>query len=401
MASQQSLRRERLGLAYPRDILSVPNVSNVNKNTNKNDKNSEKNKNIKQLARLIKEHLKKHKTYHFRPVKIDGICCYVVIHSKYKIVNFESINVKCLINKNNRKKKQAYSLFYMKYKSVEQALHKIENIVANYKIYNGDLVSPESYIQLKLEETILPYNDEQVCSVCKDNTTDITVCKHYICFHCREQCVLTNNTNCPVCRNEEIVNIYNTDNGMINNNSYPILEYALDYENDNTTHHFINLNEDSDNDSDDGSVNGSDNETIINMEDNEEHIQQEQNDTIELVIDRQGNTGNITILGIHDGFRENITDAFNLITTNITRRNREIIEFNNNWGGSVYNDINNVVDLTTENNVFDISDSSMELSFTNEQEDGEEIEDNETNNEMDIDMDIDVHDKHVNMENVV
>jgi hypothetical protein len=252
-----------------------------------------------------------------------------------------------LVTKNNRKRKQTYSLLYVKYKSIEQALHKIENIVATYKVYNGDLVSSESYIQLKLEESIIPYSDEQVCSICNDNTMDITLCKHYICFHCREQCVLTNNMNCPVCRNEEIINIYNIDNGMINNSSYPILEFAIEYENDNNTRDFINIQDDDDDD-DEISRNNSDNdsenedETIIDIQDNEER------ESIELIIDRQPQNNVILsnppydISGVHREITQHITNAFDLITSNVTRRNREIMEFNNNWGGSVYNESSDI-----------------------------------------------------------
>jgi hypothetical protein len=379
MASLSALRPEFLEQAYQRPVNSVPIVNtNTIKNNNKND---EKYRKIKQLARLIKKHLTKHKTYHLRPVKIDGIYCYVVIHSKYKIVNFESINIKCLVTKNNRKRKQTYSLLYVKYKSIEQALHKIENIVASYKVYNGDLVSPESYIQLKLEETIIPYNEEQVCSICNDNTMDITLCKHYICFHCREQCVLTNNMNCPVCRNEEIINIYNIDNGMINNSSYPILEFAIEYENDNSSHDFINISNDDDDD-DEVSRNNSDNdsenedETIIDIRDNEEQNQQdndEERESIELIIDRQPQI-NVIIANppsVQYDINDYITDTFNLITTNVTRRNREIIEFNNNWSiDHLYNESSDIELQDTNNNRLDTM-TLTELSFSEEIEEGE------------------------------
>ena len=379
MASLSALRPEFLELAYQTPVNSVPIVNtNTIKNNNKND---EKYRKIKQLARLIKKHLTKHKTYHLRPVKIDGIYCYVVIHSKYKIVNFESINIKCLVTKNNRKRKQTYSLLYVKYKSIEQALHKIENIVASYKVYNGDLVSPESYIQLKLEETIIPYNEEQVCSICNDNTMDITLCKHYICFHCREQCVLTNNMNCPVCRNEEIINIYNIDNGMINNSSYPILEFAIEYENDNSSHDFINISNDDDDD-DEVSRNNSDNdsenedETIIDIRDNEEQNQQdndEERESIELIIDRQPQI-NVIIANppsVQYDINDYITDTFNLITTNVTRRNREIIEFNNNWSiDHLYNESSDIELQDTNNNRLDTM-TLTELSFSEEIEEGE------------------------------
>jgi len=379
MASLSALRPEFIEQAYQTPVNIVPSIKN---NVINDNKNSEKYRNIKQLARLIKQHLTKHKTYHLRPVKIDGIYCYVVIHSKYNIVNFESINIKCLVTKNNRKKKQAYSLLYIKYKSIEKALHRIEQIVATYRVYNGDLVSPESYIQLKLEETIIPYNAEQVCSICNDSTMDITLCKHYICFHCREQCVLTNNMNCPVCRNEEIINIYNIDNGMINNNSYPILEFAIEYENDNSINDFINIynNEDDDDITRNNSDNDSENEeeTIVDIQDNEE-----QDEPIQLIIDRQPQISMSLVnppFELRDRIRrdinQQITETINLITSNVTIRNNEILEFNNNW--NIDHLYNNVTDSELHNN----NNSALEVIIPNELSFNEDIEEGElVNNE--------------------
>ena len=355
MAYYQTLSPAELDMAYQANLPRVPSVKNETK---------EKKEKVSSLAKLIKEHLTRHKTYHFRPVKIDGINCYVVIHSKYKIINFESINIKCLITKNNRKKKQAYSLLFVKYKNIEQALYKIEQIVSTYKIYNGDLVSPQSYNQLKLEEVIIPYNEEQVCCICSDNTIDMTLCKHYLCFHCREQCVSTNNTNCPVCRKEEIVNIYNIENGMLNNNSYPILEYAIEYENDNTTEQQSILEDDEDSDDENEQTNNdSDNETIINISVNRDNSGDHQP---LLAMDESYNT----IHNMHNEIHDHITEAFRILRSNVTVRNREIIEFNNHWGRNLHNDLNYIDENTT-----------IELNFVDSPlEHGELAELNETSN---------------------
>jgi len=345
--SRSLLRPEFLERAYVQPVNIVPNVNNVNNNKQCNEKNTQVNEKqikVKELTKMIKDHLTRFKTYHFRPVKIDGISCYVVIHKKYKIINFEAINIKCLVNKNGKKSKQQYSLLFVSYKTIEQALNKIENIVATYKIYNGDLVSPNAYKQLKLEEFIIPYSEEQVCSVCCENTMDITTCKHYICFHCREQCVLTNNTNCPVCRCEEIINIYNIDNGLINNTSYPILDYAIEYENDGRVpgNEIIYIEEnDIDNESDNDDNEHDDNETIIDLRENEENIENvviissDQNEDINEI-------DNLINTGLHTEIRRHINDAIQLLSSNITLRNREIIEFNNTWASNLYSDASDI-----------------------------------------------------------
>ena len=184
-----------------------------------------------ELAKYIKKYLLKNKSYFCRPVRIDGIYCYPVIYgNKYKIVNFESIHISCIVKKGNSSIKQKYSLLYLKYNTIEDALDLIEKVASTYKIYNGDLVGIDSYKSLKLEECILPYTNEQTCCICAENTIDMTVCNHFICLHCREKCVLNDQLDCPMCRKEEIVNIYCIENKLINNSEYHILQCAIEYE---------------------------------------------------------------------------------------------------------------------------------------------------------------------------
>ena len=202
-----------------------------------------------ELANRITEKLKKNRTYFFRPIAIDGILCYPVIYGgRHKIVNFESIHINCFVKKGEKKYKQKYSLFFQKYKTIVGALDLIEDVVNNYKIYNGDLVSKEAYELMKLEETVVPYSEDQVCCVCNDNTTDTTLCKHHICLQCREQCLLNEQLNCPVCRKEEIINMYCNETNLINNCEYEILQYAFEYENDKRVLDIEGINEVSEDD---------------------------------------------------------------------------------------------------------------------------------------------------------
>jgi hypothetical protein len=207
----------------------------------------QKIKHKKLLVDMINSHLKHNKTYTFRSVKIDGVNCYVVIHNKYKIINFEAIHIYCVLEKYGMKNKQKYSLFYENYNTIEEALDIIEEVVANYRIANGDLMHPNHYNVMKLEKSIIPYNDNQCCCICNENTMDITVCNHYICFHCREKCIMNGNKSCPVCREEDILHIYNIDNGLINNKEETILKYAIEYETnsviDEDNHYIDNDNE--------------------------------------------------------------------------------------------------------------------------------------------------------------
>jgi len=370
MASLLALRPEFMENAYNQPVNSVNKNEKDNQTEKEKEKEKEKNTKINELAHLISEHLKKFKSYHFRPVKIDGINCYVVIHKKYKIINFEAINIKCLVHKQGKKMKQQYSLLFVKYNNIEHAIRKIEDIVATYKVYNGDLVCENAYKQLKLEEVVIPYSQEQVCCVCNENTMDITLCNHYICLHCREQCILSDNTNCPVCRNEEIMNIYNIDNGLINNSSYDILQYAIEYENNENISlmDFVRLapsiiESDSESESDNNNEDN-ESETIIEIEENRENTEETEStqetqyttNTTIMNIEELSTTdndddimldGNLILPDIHNEIRQHINSAIQLLSANITLRNRHIIEFNNNWG-NVYNDDTSII---TNNNI--------------------------------------------------
>ena len=187
---------------------------------------------ITDIANRIRSHLNKFKTYTFRPVRIDGIYCYIVIHRKSNIINFEAIHVSCFVKIGNERKMQKYSLLHKKYTSLENAVEYIRKVVSTYKLYNGDLVNPRDFELLKLEELILPFEESQKCSVCLENTQETTVCNHYICFRCREKCIYSNNTDCPICRNSDIMRTFNIDNHLINNSEYEIVHNAIDYEYD-------------------------------------------------------------------------------------------------------------------------------------------------------------------------
>lgn len=211
-----------------------------------------------ELAKLISEKLKKNRTYFFRPIAVDGILCYPVIYGgRHKIVNFESIHINCFVKKGDKKYKQKYSLFFQKYKTIIGALNLIEDVVKNYKIYNGDLVSKEAYELMKLEESVVPYTEDQKCCVCNDNTTDITLCKHHICLQCREQCLLNEQPNCPVCRKEEIINMYFNETNLINNSEYQILQYAFEYEDDKRVLDIEDIDDDVSDDEEDAAENHS------------------------------------------------------------------------------------------------------------------------------------------------
>jgi len=171
----------------------------------------------KLIAIIQKKKKKGQNEYHFRPYAIDGVYCYIVLYFKFSILTVESVNIKCEYSYQGKMFNQPYVLYFRKYKSVKDAFELIQKITTKYKILNGDLESPENYAELKLEDCILPYKEDEHCSVCFENTTDTTVCDHPICLNCREKCILKKQYNCPICRNVNIMHLYNNRLQLFNN----------------------------------------------------------------------------------------------------------------------------------------------------------------------------------------
>jgi hypothetical protein len=166
---------------------------------------------------LEKKKEKGSEEYHFRPYLVDGVLCYIVLYLKHSILTVESVNIKCKYNYEGIDFNQPYVLYYHKYKSFTSVLELIPKLVQNYKILNGDLESPTNYEELKLETCVLPYSEDEKCSICFEDTTDITLCNHYICFHCRDKCVTKKQNKCPICRCEDVLQYYNNTTQLFNN----------------------------------------------------------------------------------------------------------------------------------------------------------------------------------------
>jgi hypothetical protein len=196
----------------PDPIISDPVIS-VN-----SDPIETKQKDFSKIVELIQKKIKNGcKEYHFRPYMIDGVYCYIVLYLKYKILTIESINVKCKFNNIHQ---IPYVLYHTKYSSIVKLVNLIHNITTTYKIINGDLLSSNDYADTKTEELIIPYKEDEVCCVCLENTTDNTTCNHYICFKCRDKCIIQQRKDCPMCRQHNVLSIYSNSIHLINNNDY-------------------------------------------------------------------------------------------------------------------------------------------------------------------------------------
>ena len=203
---------------YSYYICRTPSPVNISEDKNENENEKKNKQDFSKIIQLIRNKIKNNsKEYHFRPFKIDGVYCYIVLYLKEKMLTIESINVKCKFTKTQT---LPYVLYHKKYKSVEKVVNLIYNITTKYKIINGDLLSPENYNDIKTEENIIPYNEDEVCCVCLDNTTDNTTCGHFICFKCRDKCIVQMKKNCPMCRCDNVLPTYCNIMNLINNIDY-------------------------------------------------------------------------------------------------------------------------------------------------------------------------------------
>jgi len=183
-----------------------------------------------EFASAIENQLKIYRSYIFRTVTIDGVLCYPVIHKYRKIVNIECVNIECKIKKEDRYIKEKYSVYHKSYKTIREAILIIEKVVATYRILDGDLVSPEDYSVSLLEKKFVPYEAEQICCICYENTMVNTECGHYLCLKCRDLCVRKDKLDCPMCRKKDSVLYCNIDNGLINNLVYNCIKDVNEYE---------------------------------------------------------------------------------------------------------------------------------------------------------------------------
>jgi hypothetical protein len=180
------------------------------------------NTEIKVFCQMVREHLEKNVYYIFRSIRIDGIYCSIVIYNEPKIICVESVRV---LTYNTSDELENYCLCHETYDTIEDAIETAKSFTS-FKMYDGNLYSDINHIMLTLEENIIPFMSNQVCTMCKTRTQDTTICGHYICFHCRESCLFSGIKNCQKCGKDNVLHIYNNDENAITNTQFPDLVHA-------------------------------------------------------------------------------------------------------------------------------------------------------------------------------
>lgn len=145
---------------------------------------------------------------------------------------------------------------------------------------NGDLLSTTDYNDMKTEEILIPYKEDEVCCVCLENTTDNTTCNHYICFKCRDRCIIQQRRDCPMCRQTNVLSTYSNTVNLINNVDYTELNELFHRSLYNKRH--VSLDDSSsssssDDDDDDDDESESDDDNSLRQEElRQEEVRQEE-----------------------------------------------------------------------------------------------------------------------------
>jgi len=140
-------------------------------------------------------------SYSLGKTKIDECDVYVTIKGYLKsdgnkyIIDIGSFHIMQIINDNP----DFYELYRKGYVSIMECLKQIKFVSKNYKLYDGKLISPKEINEEMLKKNIIPYDKNEICSVCYENTQEETICGHLLCFRCR--CNIVKKTKkCPICR---------------------------------------------------------------------------------------------------------------------------------------------------------------------------------------------------------
>ena len=164
--------------------------------------------------------------YKFQEVKINNVTCIFEIHFIKKVFVIKTKYVYVLFDEENNYYGK-YIVHHLKYNNLDDLLFHISKIYTNYSFYNGELLI-NSEIKKKVTENIFICDKDYTrCSVCYDQTKEMTQCNHYICLKCREQILKSDsitNIKCPICRDKDGIYYFKTDSENIYNINYNDLD---------------------------------------------------------------------------------------------------------------------------------------------------------------------------------
>ena len=143
------------------------------------------------------------------------------IFNKFTIIFIDGIQVKVKIQKNTKQYYDMYifskNIYFQDEFEIDDLLHlytktgfnniilllnHIEYLKKTHVIYRNCFITRTEY--KKLTKTKENNDTDNECSICYKSTDEYTLCKHPICYQCRENCLIHNKIKCPICRQTEL-----------------------------------------------------------------------------------------------------------------------------------------------------------------------------------------------------
>jgi hypothetical protein len=190
------------------------------------------------LINILEFHKKiNNDVYSFQETVIDNIICLIEVHFKKKIIVFKSKNIFALHNEELNYKSK-YIVYHSNYNNIKQIPYILHNVISNFSFFDGELISKDMKNKIVVENKFFKI-DLDNCSICYKPTNEITYCDHSICLQCRENMILNEQHNCPICRKNNIISYYFNKHKECYNTRHDELNQIINYEITNN----INLNE--------------------------------------------------------------------------------------------------------------------------------------------------------------
>jgi hypothetical protein len=150
------------------------------------------------------------------PLKIDGIYVYIYIYIIYEgtctyyTYSFETANI-ILVNEAETRFRQVIVFESNQwFNDIRTLFSEMITVKDRYIFSDCRFIPPEE----KHKPKISNFNSE-TCSVCFETTYYYTLCKHPLCYKCREKCIEYNNISCPICRQTNVM-MFKEKKTMIN-----------------------------------------------------------------------------------------------------------------------------------------------------------------------------------------
>ena len=137
----------------------------------------------------------------YTSVMIDGININVFLKKKNNLYKY--VMESPFVNNDN----DDINLSFLEkdnFKTLLDLLIDIKIVISSYHFLDHKLLSPDQFNFAKLQRSFFPLSKENECSVCYESTNEYTICRHPICFQCREKTIKKNNHLCPICREDNL-----------------------------------------------------------------------------------------------------------------------------------------------------------------------------------------------------